>query len=103
MELSMQVYLDAWGFAGSHPTSTSTSHASSALDAFITNWTSPEFGKFVDELEDLVNDVMPKDRDADERSQGIWLQAERIWERVLELEVGFWPDEGEQNTMLRGS
>jgi len=30
-----------------------------------------------------------------------WIRAEAIWLRVIELEVGFWPDEGEEVQMRK--
>ena len=61
-----------------------------AVQPFVDNWTSPEFHKFVDDLADLVNDL------GIERGTDMWKRAEMVWDRVVELEVGFWPEEGEE-------
>lgn len=55
-----------------------------AVDEFVTNWTSAEFEAFVQELADLVVlcDVPLE-------------TARAVWNRVLELEEAFWPEEGE--------
>jgi len=86
-----KVYLDAWTFekhSGPHPAQ------ADAISAFIEHWSAPGFVKFVHDLEHLVN-AFSIDVDSEE-----WRNAERIWERVLELEVGFWPNEGEENDEL---
>ncbi|KAF9567136.1 heme oxygenase-like protein [Agrocybe pediades] len=78
-----QVYFDAWNYVKQGQP------ASTAIDRFASNWSSPEFAVFVSSLADLVNDlgIIPG-------SQG-WSKAEDIWRRVIELEVGFWPDDNE--------
>ena len=57
---------------------------SGAVDQLVQNWTSDEFVRFVDQLGDIAETVV-----GDE--QAGWNAAARIWERVLELEAGFWP------------
>jgi thiaminase len=61
---------------------------SSAVNEFASNWTTPEFQGFVQELADLVDsfDIQP--------GSDAWRDAEWIWARVVELEKGFWPDTG---------
>ncbi|KAJ6569533.1 heme oxygenase-like protein [Mycena capillaripes] len=83
-----KVYLDAWTFVRTE-SQKRLSQPSSPNDVlvaqFVKNWTFPEFGKFVDELADLVN------------ATDIGRQrAAEIWERVIELEKDFWPLEGEE-------
>ena len=66
-----------------------------AVQQFATNWSSPELKTFVDELGGLVDsfDVHP--------GTDLWSRAEAIWSRVVELEVEFWPLEGEETRMKR--
>ncbi|QRV86405.1 TENA/THI-4 family protein [Ceratobasidium sp. AG-Ba] len=76
-----KMYLDSWTFA-----SKQTSQSSRGpLDEFIQNWTSADFIKFVEELENLVDmmDIQP--------GTDVWNRAEAVWNRVVELEVAFWP------------
>ncbi|KAJ1310037.1 hypothetical protein OPQ81_006790 [Rhizoctonia solani] len=76
-----KMYLDSWTFASRQ----TGQGRSKGLNAFITNWTSDEFKKFVDDLERLVDllDIEP--------GSDAWRQAEIIWNRVIELEEEFWP------------
>lgn len=69
--------------------------SASAVHKFATNWSTPEFGAFVDALGELVNKLAIR-LGTDE-----WTRAEDVWTRVLELEVGFWPEEGEESSMRR--
>ena len=74
----------------------STVEKDSALKAFATNWSSPEFRAFVDhDLAKLVDDVYRNVREEDRAS------AERVWERVVELEESFWPRDGEQRILIK--
>ncbi|KAG9089358.1 hypothetical protein FS749_001397 [Ceratobasidium sp. UAMH 11750] len=75
-----KMYLDSWTFASKQ----ATQRPRDAGD-FITNWTSKEFIKFVDDLEKLV-DLMEIQPGTD-----AWRRAEVVWNRVIELEVAFWP------------
>ncbi|KAG8700821.1 hypothetical protein FRC09_005736 [Ceratobasidium sp. 395] len=75
-----KMYLDSWTFASKQ----ATQHSREAGD-FIENWTSKEFVKFVDSLEKLV-DLMEVQPGTDG-----WRRAEAVWDRVIELEVTFWP------------
>ena len=61
-----------------------------AVRKFSDNWSSPEFAAFVKDLADLVDDlgITPNSK--------AWGRAEQIWLRVVELEVGFWPEAGEE-------
>ncbi|KAH7340619.1 heme oxygenase-like protein [Rhizoctonia solani] len=76
-----KMYLDAWTFASNQ----AGQERSKGLDAFITNWTSDGFKKFVDDLEKLV-DLLGIEPGSDS-----WRRAETIWNRVVELEEEFWP------------
>ncbi|KAJ7792960.1 heme oxygenase-like protein [Mycena olivaceomarginata] len=85
----LPVYLDAWTFVRAEARKRDDSHSEkSPTDAlvwqFVENWTSPGFVEFVDELAALANatDVTVE-------------RATEIWDRVLELEKGFWPVAGE--------
>ena len=91
--LAMQVYLDAWHNVKSLDHYLAPVHevkSSPAVNSFVDNWTSAEFVKFVDDLASLVNDLDIKP------GTDLWRRAEMIWDRVVELEVGFWPNEGEE-------
>ncbi|CAE6519761.1 unnamed protein product [Rhizoctonia solani] len=76
-----KMYLDSWTFASQQ----SVRERSKGLNAFITNWTSDEFKKFVDDLEKLV-DLLGIEPGSEN-----WRRAEIIWNRVIELEEEFWP------------
>jgi hypothetical protein len=88
-----QVYLDAWTFVRTElqkRQSQPQAPTDLLVTQFVENWTSPEFVKFVDELADLANamDVSTK-------------RAAEIWERVVELEIDFWPSVGEEFRMRK--
>lgn len=56
-------------------------------EAFIPNWTSKEFGDFVDEIGELMDELYT-------REEG-WRRTEvfkAVWEHVLSIEKGFWPN-----------
>ncbi|KAI0356009.1 heme oxygenase-like protein [Trametes cingulata] len=86
-----RVYLDAWSYVKSllHNATTGTGPALPAIKQLVENWTSPEFGKFVHALSDIV------DRLAIVPGSPTYLRAEEIWARVVELEEAFWPEGGE--------
>ncbi|KAJ3509708.1 hypothetical protein NLJ89_g5075 [Agrocybe chaxingu] len=89
-----QVYLDAWSYVKDRMHSIGAPQTSaSAIDKFATNWSSTEFRVFVNALADLVDGLGVKPG-TDE-----WHRGETIWERVIELEIGFWPEEGEEATL----
>jgi thiaminase len=58
--------------------------------SFATNWSTPEFKLFVDDLADLVDDIYKNLGD------DAWMRAVHVWERVVELEESFWPRAGEE-------
>ncbi|GLB42075.1 putative TENA/THI-4/PQQC family protein [Lyophyllum shimeji] len=82
-----KVYLDAWSNVNEK---ISAREGTSAVRAFATNWSTPEFKAFVDDLALLVDDVY-RDLGSDE-----WIMAEEIWRRVIELEEDFWPGAEEE-------
>ena len=65
------------------------------MNSFAKNWSSPEFEAFVNELAELVDDdylsITP--------GTSAWESAENVWKRVIELEIGFWPEDGEELSM----
>ncbi|KAH8829435.1 heme oxygenase-like protein [Flagelloscypha sp. PMI_526] len=75
-----KVYLDTW--TKIHESLVQKGAPDSALLRFAYNWSTPEFVKFVDEIADHVNTFIPLS------NVGGYIY---IWERVLEIEVEFWP------------
>lgn len=66
--------------------------SSSPVSSFVANWTSTDFEKFVDGLAELVNELNIPHGSED------WKRGEAIWKRVLELEVAFWPNDGDESS-----
>lgn len=92
--VSLQAYLDAWLFARSHaPHATAAGPTTGPVAAFMENWTNDEFVRFVDDLADIVNSL------GIEPGSSAWRRAEEVWARVVEVEEGFWPEEGEEDSM----
>ena len=58
--------------------------------SFATNWSTPEFKRFVDDLAVLVDDIY------ESLGDDAWRRAVCVWERVVELEERFWPRAGEE-------
>ncbi|KAF9477958.1 heme oxygenase-like protein [Pholiota conissans] len=91
-----RVYLDAWRYVKSiqkqsaNPTDSNASNNVAAVRSLAENWSSPEFELFVDTLQRLVDGLEIKPWSE------AWFRAEDIWSRVLELEVAFWPEDGEE-------
>ncbi|KKY19733.1 putative transcription regulator [Phaeomoniella chlamydospora] len=89
-----KVYYDAWSYA--HSQAPSSVPASSDLDGgalrkeFIPNWTSNEFVEFVEGIEVCLNDLASKEASKSGR-EAVETEALKVWEEVLDLEVGFWP------------
>lgn len=82
------MYLDAWSYVRSEiGTTTPSTPTASAILSFANNWSNKEFVQFVDELGAIVDELggVP--------GAEAWRNAERIWERVAELEELFWPSE----------
>lgn len=90
----MQVYFDAWSYVKNlqqnNLSGLLTKSSTAAIEKFATNWSTPEFGAFVDSLAELVDKlgITPGTEE--------WRRAESVWKRVVELEVEFWPNEGEE-------
>ncbi|KAF5368817.1 hypothetical protein D9758_003016 [Tetrapyrgos nigripes] len=97
-----KVYLDAWTYARenledvtnvSNPSNQSSKPESdSAFSAFAHNWSTPEFGVFVDDLAKLVDSVASAKDVAPDHDSRVYRRAKGIWDRVVELEIGFWPE-----------
>lgn len=110
-----QVYLDAWSAVYNGLPKPSESQAleaqsqadltAEAIRDLSYNWSSanPDFLQFVKEIGDLVNDylvpVMAGQPLAGRNAPEALAHAEAIWARVVELEAGFWPNEGEEETL----
>lgn len=64
--------------------------AGNALKEFEENWTNDEFKQFVNDIKEIVDNL--------EVQSGTELRkrTEMVWRRVVELEVGFWPNIGEE-------
>lgn len=58
-----------------------------AIEEFVENWTNDEFVSFVESLGKLVDELYSPKVNFD-----MMMRAQAIWERVIELEIGFWPD-----------
>ncbi|KIL62737.1 hypothetical protein M378DRAFT_165403 [Amanita muscaria Koide BX008] len=87
----LQVYSDAWSNINKGLSAVAeTNEAKQCVASFAENWNSPQFVKFVDSLADLANSLDIK------AGSETWYNAEKIWSRVVELEVEFWPNEGEE-------
>lgn len=87
-------YLEAWRFAASH-SDASKAPASDADDGalrnhFIPNWTCQEFADFVEQLEQLVNELM--DDIGMNLTQDVQDELKQLWDEVLEIEKRFWPE-----------
>lgn len=93
-----KVYLDSWVAVHTQLVSsldaTRTTPTLSALLSLSANWSSTEFSSFVDTLAGIVNDLGITPGSAS------WKRAEGVWDRVVELEAAFWPEEGEESSML---
>ncbi|KAJ3573371.1 hypothetical protein NP233_g2465 [Leucocoprinus birnbaumii] len=85
-----RVYLDAWSFVLGQIKAHGQDLKSSAAGSFATNWGGTDMIDFVDKLATLVDgfNIQP--------GSEAWARAEGIWTRVVELEVDFWPNTGEE-------
>ncbi|KAF9269413.1 heme oxygenase-like protein [Marasmius fiardii PR-910] len=94
-----RVYLDAWTYVNTqlHAIGLPPSHSLtiSATTSFAINWSSKEFVAFVDRLGSMVDslDIAPE--------SPTWKGCEDIWSKVVELEVYFWPEKGEERTQRK--
>ncbi|KAK0449725.1 uncharacterized protein EV420DRAFT_1312535 [Desarmillaria tabescens] len=93
-----KVYLDSWIAVHTQLSSSldtiPPTPTRSALLSLSGNWSNSEFKAFVDTLAGIVNDsgIMP--------GSASWRRAEEVWARVVELEAAFWPENGEESSML---
>jgi len=72
-----------------HPGAHMDADGGALREEFIPNWTNSEFGEFVQQLEDLVNELAGFGNDwAFEEERG---KCEEVWKQVLWLEERFWP------------
>jgi thiaminase len=87
-------YLDAWRFAANQSDASkpaeSDADGGALRDAFIPNWTSPEFADYVHQLRKLVDELMEQAnlfqiKDAED-------ECRKLWEEVLDIEKRFWPN-----------
>jgi hypothetical protein len=95
-----KVYFDAWSYVKrlleEQPAEDLAPESSrAAVEKFATNWSTPEFGNFVEMLGGLVDSL------GVEPGTDSWARMEAIWTRVVELEVGFWPEDGEEVLMRK--
>ncbi|KAH9861081.1 hypothetical protein IAQ61_010817 [Plenodomus lingam] len=86
-------YRSAWQYAHSFSTSLSTpsneAHIAALHQAFIPNWTSPAFSKFVDATRALVDELanITTTRDGKEEMQ----RCEEVFRQTCWLQQRFWP------------
>ncbi|KAK7020197.1 hypothetical protein VNI00_017810 [Paramarasmius palmivorus] len=90
-----KVYLDAWSSVKAQLDAQNLQSADanptlSAVISLATNWSNPDFVAFVDNLGSLVDslDIQPE--------TDTWRECEEIWEKVVEIEATFWPENGEE-------
>ncbi|TFK32031.1 hypothetical protein BDQ12DRAFT_729029 [Crucibulum laeve] len=88
-----RVYLDSWSHVQAQLHQNNLATSNSPVVALTENWTSPDFVAFVNDIGVVVDGlgITP--------SSEKWKRAEEIWARVAELEVNFWPEDGEELTM----
>ncbi|THV00711.1 heme oxygenase-like protein, partial [Dendrothele bispora CBS 962.96] len=98
-----KVYLDAWTYVRDQLNARDKSdlkNTDSAVVPFAHNWSSPEFIQFVEELADLVDNVArSRGIASSDRDSEAYQRAEEICKRVVELEIGFWPEFGEEKNL----
>jgi thiaminase len=87
-------YLEAWRFAASQSDvskpPTSDADGGALRENFIPNWTSQAFADFVQELEQLVNELM--DEANPSLTEDAQDECKELWEEVLDIERRFWPE-----------
>ncbi|EJD02562.1 heme oxygenase-like protein [Fomitiporia mediterranea MF3/22] len=92
-----KLYLDSWTFVAQglpdRAAAATQNSTNQAIHDFAKNWSNKEFIKFVDDLAELVDDL-----NIDPDSE-LGARAKRVWERVVELEIEFWPQAGEDVQM----
>ncbi|KAJ8091115.1 hypothetical protein PM082_024596 [Marasmius tenuissimus] len=96
-----RVYLDAWTYVkiqlqSSNP-QPDENLTIAATYSFTANWSNDEFVAFVERLAEIVDslDIAP--------GSPTWKTCEEVWSRVVELEVSFWPERGEEITQHESS
>ncbi|KAF2658974.1 heme oxygenase-like protein [Lophiostoma macrostomum CBS 122681] len=96
-----RVYLEAWRWARNRAAAVEREEGRGSEDLdggamrkeFIPNWTSEEFGRFVGDLESILNDAVEEVCGADEGvRREVYSRAEGVWKELLECEVAFWPE-----------
>jgi thiaminase len=93
-----KVYFEAWSWAkrqaeGAESDAEKDEDGGAMRTEFIPNWTSDEFIKFVDTLEEILNAGVRQAVGDDERlKKHIMQRAEEVWRRLLDAEEAFWPD-----------
>ena len=90
-----QIYFDAWSNVQAELVEEDILPSDSAVATLADNWTNSEFLRFVENIATVVDsyDVQP--------GSARWEQAVRVWQRVVELEAAFWPDDDEDLIMAR--
>jgi thiaminase len=87
-------YLEAWRFAASQSDvskpPTSDVDGGALRESFIPNWTSQAFSEFVQQLEQLVNELM--DEANPSLTEAAQDECKELWEEVLDIERRFWPE-----------
>lgn len=83
-------YLEAWRAAKSHSAEVDETKKQDVMQkTLIPNWTSDEFGAFVDQIGHLVDELAQEHGKPGSRE---WLKCEEAWTQVLWAEERFWPN-----------
>ncbi|KAK4109103.1 heme oxygenase-like protein [Canariomyces notabilis] len=98
-------YLEAWSWAKRKAREASSASGGNDADGgalrkeFIPNWSSPEFAKFVERLQTLIDSAVAKvlkgyekEDEREQVKQGILARVEGRWRTLLVAERAFWPD-----------
>jgi thiaminase len=87
-------YLEAWRFAASQSDvskpPTSDADGGALRENFIPNWTGQAFSEFVQQLEQLVDELM--DEVNPSLTEDAQDECKELWEEVLDIERRFWPE-----------
>ncbi|KAL2109141.1 hypothetical protein VUR80DRAFT_2939 [Thermomyces stellatus] len=91
-----KAYLEAWTWAKSQLVEQDASKdadGGSLRNDFIPNWTSKEFGDFVDQLGDIIDAAVAEQVkiEGDHAMQGLYDRASKVWDDVIAAEEAFWP------------
>lgn len=89
LKVTAKLYLDSWTFVlTGHAIQKDTADASTqAVREFASNWTNKDFVDFVDELRSIVDSLAIDVGGSD---------VQGVLNRVVELEIEFWPQFGEE-------